>query len=274
MLCSFLQIFDAVSSEPSVNGAENSDASEGAEVDGDHDSCSDRRCLERKWTVESQKRELSYMNKIMKYANERISDLEMIVSLLKQNNGGNKIGQEDPRVLQVHKLPPLKGVENPELHNVNKISGNISDKTRSKKSNTDTEIANTDKREEYKQTRKPANANNAVVNISKNRSSNIVHGRKEISESCGIKAVPRLGYVHVYRLDPNTKADTIDNYLKDIAAGCKCEALVSKHPDIYASFKITVPFDGVEKVMDSSVWPIGTRINRFFHRQKHPQPGT
>lgn len=109
----------------------------------------------------------------------------------------------------------------------------------------------------------------ALLNGVKKKMHDIIYGSK--CDSSEIKGVPRVGYVHVSRLDSKTTADSVSNYLNQIIPGCSCEMLNSKFPNIYSSFKITVSLDDVSKVMNPSVWPMGVRINRFFHRRVTPK---
>lgn len=105
-----------------------------------------------------------------------------------------------------------------------------------------------------------------VISRRQKRAPNVVVGSRE-TNGASLKAVPPVGYVHVYRLDPGTSEGAVGEYLKQFIPDCKCEILNSKHPDVYSSFKITVPLNDVDKVMNPDVWPVGTRVNRYFHRR-------
>ncbi|KAK9754986.1 hypothetical protein QE152_g786 [Popillia japonica] len=81
---------------------------------------------------------------------------------------------------------------------------------------------------------------------------------------------------NVYRkLDKDTSVNDIQGYLKsknfkDII----CEKLASKHPDEYASFKISVPITILEEIKSPNLWPVGTCIDRFLlnlGQKKRPQ---
>lgn len=78
---------------------------------------------------------------------------------------------------------------------------------------------------------------------------------------------------HVYRIQPDTEEEDLTKYLKlQGIATVKCCKMVSKHPEEYASFKVSVPQDYTEKIQDPSIWPQYTCINRFLgHLAKKKQ---
>lgn len=46
--------------------------------------------------------------------------------------------------------------------------------------------------------------------------------------------------------------------------GIKCNQIKSKHPENYASFKVSVPFDRLDGAKKSDIWPAAARINGFY----------
>lgn len=96
----------------------------------------------------------------------------------------------------------------------------------------------------------------------RNRKSNVTYGQ---SESDDIKGVPRSGYLHAYRFHPSVTKDQVTAYLNNKGfQHVICESLQSKHPEIYASFKITVNLAQMDELLDARVWPTGVCVNRFF----------
>lgn len=83
-----------------------------------------------------------------------------------------------------------------------------------------------------------------------------------------VKGVPSYVYLHVYRVDPLTTIDDLTNMLKASFPEVKCEALTSRHPDLYASFKVAVYSSNFRAAMDASLWPYGACISRFFFPRK------
>ncbi|XP_031340963.1 uncharacterized protein LOC116169076 [Photinus pyralis] len=75
--------------------------------------------------------------------------------------------------------------------------------------------------------------------------------------------VKRLNY-HVARLHPDTNIDTLKNHLitKQIP-DVIIEQLKSKHPDLYSSFKVSIPPELQEKLLSPTTWPMGCLRNKF-----------
>lgn len=85
--------------------------------------------------------------------------------------------------------------------------------------------------------------------------------------SSSIKGVASYSHLHVYRLDPTLKPEQIVSYLESQdVIGSKCEQLNSKFPEIYSSFKVSVPEKYLNEVMKPEKWPENVRVNRFFER--------
>ena len=90
-----------------------------------------------------------------------------------------------------------------------------------------------------------------------------------------LKAVPSYGYLHVYRLHPDTTEENLKSYLtsKNIK-DTVCTKVTSKHPEEYASFKLAFEITDLDTLQKPNFWPTGTRINRFFHRIPQKQKPT
>lgn len=107
---------------------------------------------------------------------------------------------------------------------------------------------------------------------SSNNWSTVVKRRSKTSkkiEGCAekttISGVPRRAHLHVYRLNPETTEEMLLNFLKGKQfENISCEAMKSKHPNEYSSFKVSVPMDQLEKIKCPEIWPKGVYINRFF----------
>lgn len=81
---------------------------------------------------------------------------------------------------------------------------------------------------------------------------------------CHLKAAMTYNYWHVYKLDPNTTAGDLKDYLKREFPEVLVENLKSRNPEEYASFKIAVSERNRDSIRKPSLWPAGVRINRFF----------
>lgn len=82
-----------------------------------------------------------------------------------------------------------------------------------------------------------------------------------------LKGIPRMVHFHVTRLQPDTSEDMVVNHLRSIVSVVTCEKLSSKAPNVYSSFKISVPSKDIKSIMDPNSWPEGVRINKFFYRK-------
>lgn len=87
-------------------------------------------------------------------------------------------------------------------------------------------------------------------------------------ESSLIKGVPKLAALHVYRVDKNTTSDELTTLLTSNFQELKCEKIISKHPEIYSSFKVTILEEDFGKAMNAEVWPYVACVSRFLEMRK------
>lgn len=87
------------------------------------------------------------------------------------------------------------------------------------------------------------------------------------SGQTNVEGVEKLRAFHVTNLKPTTTADELKVFLDKNFTEVKCEALVSKFPEAYASFKVMLPSREYEKAMDGKNWPNKASIHHFFHRK-------
>lgn len=92
---------------------------------------------------------------------------------------------------------------------------------------------------------------------------NTVIGTNKTTNS-SVKCIPKLGYLHVYRLAAETTENDIKKFLQQTAPNIHftCEKLIKKDPSS-ASFKISFPLDNVEHVYEPSIWPVGAAVRRY-----------
>ena len=83
--------------------------------------------------------------------------------------------------------------------------------------------------------------------------------------------------IHVTRVNPGVNISRIEDYIRN-KLQCVCSAndnmdniqsfelkqLNSKFPDKYSSFKLSIDFSLIEKVLDPSFWPIGIAVRKYF----------
>ena len=87
-----------------------------------------------------------------------------------------------------------------------------------------------------------------------------------------LQTVPKFIDLHVYRLHPSTTEADVIGYLKPMFKEVLCETLPSKHPLQYSSFKVSLYSYNFSKAMDSTIWPKGACIDKFFQWKKKNQP--
>lgn len=104
-----------------------------------------------------------------------------------------------------------------------------------------------------------------------NSTKNQVVGQLTDSTTCSLRAAPKLVHFHLTKLHPDTKKEDVLAYTSDKLSDVTVEQLQSKYPDSYSSFKLSVPEDKSDKVLDPTVWPAGAVLNRFFARRKRPE---
>ena len=103
-----------------------------------------------------------------------------------------------------------------------------------------------------------------VISRKKQRRLSTVNGA---STNTNLKGACKYRHYHLYRLNPETtEADIVKHVKMTNNTDVKCEKLISKHPDEYSSFKISV-IEGQHEFMENAdTWPQGARINRFLFR--------
>lgn len=103
----------------------------------------------------------------------------------------------------------------------------------------------------------------------KRASRGVVVGTGGDGTSVGVvRGVARTVDLHVYRIAPGTKAESLRDLLKPRFPEVVCEELSSKHPEKYSSFKVGISEDNFGAAMEPSIWPVNTCVRRFFHPWK------
>ncbi|XP_044747921.1 uncharacterized protein LOC123309099 [Coccinella septempunctata] len=80
----------------------------------------------------------------------------------------------------------------------------------------------------------------------------------------------QLSYLHVSRLSPETTVLELQNFLKEHIQNVSCEKLNSKQPELYSSFKVSLPTEYFNTVMNPEFWPEGIAVNKFFIKRHQP----
>lgn len=93
----------------------------------------------------------------------------------------------------------------------------------------------------------------------------VIFGNNRNMASVG---VPKFVSLHVYRLEPETTVEKLTELMKPHFPELKCESLMSRHPSIYSSFKISILANNFVKAMDANLWPYGACVSRFFWKRE------
>lgn len=96
----------------------------------------------------------------------------------------------------------------------------------------------------------------------------LVGDSKSFPENFTLKSATTISlkHFHTTNWDPNTSDEVLSAYLSEIVPGIKVEKLNSRNPDVYASFKVSVPVDKAHFIMKPEIWPTGVAVNQFFRR--------
>ncbi|CAH1098939.1 unnamed protein product [Psylliodes chrysocephalus] len=110
------------------------------------------------------------------------------------------------------------------------------------------------------------NLNNDVNPHRRNNSRRILTGKKESLENCPFKAAVNnaQSHYHVTNMGPDTDQSELQVYLKGFAPNVQVVKMNARRPDLYASFKISVPRNEAEPILNCEIWPTDVIVNEFF----------
>lgn len=110
------------------------------------------------------------------------------------------------------------------------------------------------------------NNNSDWQTVEKRKSRRFVVGHnRDLSH---IQTIPKYVSLHVTRLHPKTKPEDLQNVLKEKFSEVECELHNSKHPDKYASMKVTIRQDNFKDAWKRDTWPEGSIVSRFFTKKR------
>lgn len=89
-----------------------------------------------------------------------------------------------------------------------------------------------------------------------------------LAQNTALMSAPKLAFLHVYKLHPETTEHQLTEYLKAMFSEVECEKLNSKFPQYYSPFKVSIQQNNLTRAMDPAVWPAGTHVNKFYHGKK------
>lgn len=95
----------------------------------------------------------------------------------------------------------------------------------------------------------------------------IINGTLEKEGSGKLLSVPRKTFLHVTRLHPDTTCSDVLDFVRVHFSEAECQKQTSRYPDFYASSKISINIDNIDKAMLPEIWPNGVRVSRFFQKR-------
>lgn len=106
------------------------------------------------------------------------------------------------------------------------------------------------------------------------KSRTILTGSLSNTEACPIKAtvVSPMRHFHVTNLESNTDATCLKQYLCQFVPDVDVMKLSVRNPQKYSSFKVSVSAENAQLLLNSSIWPQGVTINRFFLSRRMQEP--
>lgn len=116
----------------------------------------------------------------------------------------------------------------------------------------------------------PASHTTALVSKNVASSRRVLKPIVGTSTSSNLKVVPKehVAHLHVSRLSPSTTNDELKDFFGELIPNVTCEKLISRRPEIYSSFKVTLPAELLQKVLDPNFWPEGVAVNKFFMKRR------
>ena len=108
------------------------------------------------------------------------------------------------------------------------------------------------------------------VSVKQHKTHQMTTGKSSVK--CGLKCAPaRLVSADYFLTGFHTDTSCVDvsTYVSsNLKMKCTCERIPSTH-NYYASFKLCVDIGRPNTLYDANLWPVGTKIGRYFPPRKH-----
>lgn len=78
-----------------------------------------------------------------------------------------------------------------------------------------------------------------------------------------LKVADRKAWVFLTQIHKDITEKQVEDYLSKIC-DAKCEKLELKSSERMASFRLCVPYEVKDQVMDGKLWPKGALVNRYY----------
>jgi len=88
------------------------------------------------------------------------------------------------------------------------------------------------------------------------------------AKSGGFKGAPEPSRdLFLYRVDPESETADLRTHLNDMDVTVRALHQISNESARYKSFRLTIPLSDFDILLDSSLWPEGVRVRRYFPRK-------
>lgn len=260
--------------------------------------CDKVKCIKLPIENEAFRNEIKLQRSMILHLERRINDQEVIIDLLKTNcnkkNNSNVINCSWPTSneitgnttcdnVQADKAKTTTIVKNIEsesnniyLHQTKEISSTLPLPKRqmSQKYNTPTQQIPTQTLKHNPDVNRSSSSNASTPSNVSSRINQFQQRRKTVigsNNNTTLKAISKLGYLHVYRLDSKTTSEDLQNYLQQTAPKIKFSCELLKKTDKAVSYIVSFPLEHVKEVYDPKLWPCGACVRRYIFRKHSPE---
>lgn len=266
--------------------------------------CENIQCIKQCLQSKSYHNERNLLRNMTQHLEHRIRDQEVIIQLLQKNvneNNNNKIDiPHDITVPSSGQRLKHSHITNDKQHTVsaenrNLTLSNVKGHINSEKRNNNGEQCSIATASQPANDKNHPRQNTSHSNITLSQVNKAVDGavantlsaytrtrpirkqhnnnRKTVigtNNNSSIKAVPKLGYLHVYRLSPQTTTDHLKQHLARSAPNIDFNCEVLNTNDKSTSFMVSFPIEFVGEVYDSDIWPSGACVRRYIFKRNVP----
>lgn len=277
-----------------VNNSENNNIKE-SDLNGD--KCDKLECVKTQYSERNLTNEKVLMENNIQLLKQRVCDLEYIITLLKSNDkkmcnnepnqkisetpsnnaSGSNLQQKSLETIKTNQsnITPsnIKTNQNNQTHTWQTVTYRNNRQTTRNKNQEVQKVA--DKNQHIFTAEEVTNAIRSTESHPGNRHTNryTASHRKPIigsNKNCStVKAVPKLGYLHVYRLDPTTTPTELCNALSKTAPQIPFKCDILHNTEKTCSMMVTFPINHVHEVYDPEIWPNGALVKRFYFKNKN-----
>lgn len=244
------------------------------------DLCCKKKCVHLKINAETLEVKVNGLNKLVTHLEGRLLDQQDIITLLKECSSIRNQSKDETSNTKTIAKPSIKKFNNVVSNDKQKnltdnktvtngyecaLKGTSSNQTKKEEQKTRDKITAEQVSTAINYAQKTTtNYSQSTTQRNYAKNSKPIIGKSNINI---VKSIPKQGYLHVYRLHPETTVDLLMSFLKKSAPSIKfgCEQL-EKKDNSTASFKVCFPIVDCAKVYDPDIWPDGAAVRRFTFR--------